>query len=281
MSLAFLTPDAAPSRELRARSPMERAAVAAGARIARAEGWNVANAYSEPSVEWGRLTKTVGFVDRSSLAKLELQAEPAALARIVAKASAALALDPDGASASATLALDADGTSPAGAGLVLEPGRAGRCASASASGDGTWWCPVTPARVLVLSEPLDAAAVRAAVARAAAEEPGTVSVLDVTCGLAALSLIGPQARELLARFCALDVRPALAPARAFRPGSVARTPGYVLVQREDSLLALVGWALGEYLWEVVADAAAALGGGPVGAEALAHHLARDAEPADA
>jgi heterotetrameric sarcosine oxidase gamma subunit len=268
MSLAFLTPDAAPSRELRARSPMERAAVAAGARIARAEGWNVTNAYSEPSVEWGRLTKTVGFVDRSSLAKLELQAEPAALARIVAQASAALALD-------------ADGTSPAGAGLVLEPGRAGRCASASASGDGTWWCPVTPARVLVLSEPLDAAAVRAAVARAAAAEPGTVSVLDVTCGLAALSLIGPQARELLARFCALDVRPALAPARAFRPGSVARTPGYVLVQREDSLLALVGWALGEYLWEVVADAAAALGGGPVGAEALAHHLARDAEPADA
>jgi hypothetical protein len=34
---------------------------------------------------------------------------------------------------------------------------------------------------------------------------------------------------------------------------------------------LVGWALGEYLWQVVADAAAHLGGGPVGAEALARH----------
>jgi sarcosine oxidase gamma subunit len=90
-----------------------------------------------------------------------------------------------------------------------------------------------------------------------------------------MSLIGPGARELLARFCAIDVRPALAPPGAFRPGSVARTPGYVLVEAEDRLLVLVGWALGEYLWQVVADAAAQLGGGPVGAEALAHYRDRD------
>jgi hypothetical protein len=32
---------------------------------------------------------------------------------------------------------------------------------------------------------------------------------------------------------------------------------------------MVGWALGEYLWEVVADAAQHLGGGPVGADAIA------------
>jgi len=246
MRLAFLSPDATSSRELHARSPMERLAVAAGARIARVEGWNVPNAYSEPGTEWGRLTKTVGFVDRSSLAKLELQAEPAALARIVAQAT-------DQRSAS---------------GLTLEPGLAGR--SASEDSDGTWWCPVTPGRVLVLSDPAVGVSVRDAVTRAAADAQGTVSVLDVTCGLAALSLIGPQARELLARFCAIDVRPALAPPCAFRPGSVARTPGYVLVERDGRLLVLVGWALGEYLWQVVADAAAQLGGGPVGAEALTH-----------
>ncbi|MGD0455849.1 MAG: sarcosine oxidase subunit gamma family protein, partial [Solirubrobacteraceae bacterium] len=107
------------------------------------------------------------------------------------------------------------------------------------------------------------------------EAEGTVSVLDVSCGLAALSLIGPGARELLARFCAIDVRPGLAPPGAFRPGSVARTPGYLLVEGGDRLLVLVGWALGEYLWRVVADAAADLGGGPVGAEALSHHQDRD------
>jgi hypothetical protein len=31
---------------------------------------------------------------------------------------------------------------------------------------------------------------------------------------------------------------------------------------------MVGWALGEYLWQVVADAAGHLGGGPVGAGAI-------------
>jgi heterotetrameric sarcosine oxidase gamma subunit len=247
VSLDFLTPDAAPAREVHARSPMERPAVAAGARLARIEGWNVPNAYCEPSAEWARLGRTVGFVDRSSLTKLELQAEPRELARIVAHA---------------------------GGGLALEPGLAARSPAGSAT-EGTWWCPVTPARVLVLSEPGADANVRGALAQAAAEAQGTATLVDVTCGLVALSLIGPQARELLARFCAIDVRPAVTPSRGFRPGSVARTPGYVLVEAEDRLLVLVGWALGEYLWQVVADAAADLGGGPVGAEALNHHLERD------
>jgi heterotetrameric sarcosine oxidase gamma subunit len=91
---------------------------------------------------------------------------------------------------------------------------------------------------------------------------GTFAV-DLTSGLAALSLSGPLANELLARFCAIDVRPASMPVAAFRPGSVARTPGYVLRTGESELLIMVGWALGAYLWEVVADAASHLGGGPV------------------
>jgi heterotetrameric sarcosine oxidase gamma subunit len=241
VSVAFLTADATLSREIRARSPMERPAAAAGARFSRVEGWNVPNAYSEPSAEWARLTRTVGFLDRSSLGKLEIQAEPAELARIVAQASD---------------------------GLVLGPGSASRA-------EGTWWCPVTPGRVLVLSEAALAAEIRARAMLAGEDAQGTVSVLDITCGLAALALIGPAARELLARFCAIDARPALAPTGAFRPGSVARTPGYLLVEGQQRLLVLVGWALGEYLWQVVVDAAAALGGGPVGAEALSHLLERD------
>ncbi len=120
--------------------------------------------------------------------------------------------------------------------------------------DGAWWCPVTPSRMLVLGEPTG-------------ELPGSSTVVDLTCGLAALSLIGPAAGELLARFCAIDVRDKVTPVGAFRPGSVARTPGYVLREAEDRLLVLAGWALGEYLWRVVADAAEHLGGGPVGADA--------------
>jgi sarcosine oxidase, subunit alpha len=41
------------------------------------------------------------------------------------------------------------------------------------------------------------------------------------------------------------------------------------VLRDRQLLIMVGWALGEYLWHVVADAAEHLGGGPVGAGAIA------------
>jgi len=245
VSLGFLTPDATLAREVHARSPMERLAVAAGARLAQLDGWNVPNAFCEPTTELARLTETVGFADRSSLTKLELQAEPRELARIVAQA---------------------------GEGLALEPGLAGR--SAAGDSQGTWWCPVTPARVLVLSEPAAAAGVRAGLARALEDAQGTASVVDVTCGLTALSLIGPGARELLARFCAIDVRPAVTPPAGFRPGSVARTPGYVLVEAQDRLLVIVGWALGEYLWQVVAEAATQLGGGPVGAEALAAQLER-------
>jgi heterotetrameric sarcosine oxidase gamma subunit len=122
--------------------------------------------------------------------------------------------------------------------------------------DGNWWCPVTPSRVLVVG----GSSARAAADEAAGEGS---TVVDLTCGLAAVALIGPLANELLARFCAIDVRPHMTPVAGFRPGSVARTPGYLLRTADDELLVLVGWALGAYLWEVVADAAAHLGGGPV------------------
>jgi heterotetrameric sarcosine oxidase gamma subunit len=119
--------------------------------------------------------------------------------------------------------------------------------------DGVWWCPITPERTLVLGD---------ARAREAVTAAGS-AVVDVTSNLAAMELIGPLSNELLARFCAIDPRATSMPVAAFRPGSVARTPGYVLRTGEQQLLILAGWALGAYLWEVVADAAEHLGGGPV------------------
>jgi len=232
-ALAFLTPDA-PSGTVLAHSPMESRARAAGASIEPRAGWNVAVLYAVGAErERERLTQTVAFADRCDLTKLEVQAEPEALAAVISAAT--------------------------GGAVVLEPTLAVRAA-------GAWWCPVTPARVLVLADA--GGRVREAVTAAAAEATSLVSVIDVTSGLAALTLAGPASGELLARFCAIDVRLSVTPVSGFRPGSVARTPGYLLREREDRLLVLVGWALGEYLWEVVADAAEHLGGGPVGAAAL-------------
>jgi glycine cleavage system aminomethyltransferase T len=121
--------------------------------------------------------------------------------------------------------------------------------------DGAWWCPVTRARTLVLGS-------------------ADVDALDVTTTLAALAIVGPLARELFGRFCALDLRSQSMPMGGFRPGSVARTPGYVLREDADRFLMLFGWALGEYVWTVVADAASALGGTPIGIDALDREAAR-------
>jgi glycine cleavage system aminomethyltransferase T len=138
-------------------------------------------------------------------------------------------------------------------GAELEPGMATRA-------HGAWWCPVTRDRTLVIGE----AGVR--------ERAG--DAVEVTTALAALTIAGPLAREVFARFCALDLRPRSTPVRGFRPGSVARTPGYVLREDSERFLMLFGWALGEYMWTVVADAAEGLGGGPVGVDALEREVAR-------
>jgi sarcosine oxidase subunit gamma len=127
---------------------------------------------------------------------------------------------------------------------------AGEFGTATRDGDA-WVCPLTPTRALRIGG-TDAPA----------------AALDVTCSYAALTILGPQARETIARFCALDLRPHVAPPQAFRPGSIARQPGMIVVEGPDRFLLLFGWATGEYIWTVVADAARHLGGGPVGLETL-------------
>jgi glycine cleavage system aminomethyltransferase T len=201
MTLAFLDSSAQPGAGRHvpvARSPMEAQAIAAGARIDRRDGWNVAAAFDGPDH-----AAVVGFADVSHLRKLELQGDIG----------------------QATLG------------------------TATRSG-GAWWCGLTPTRALVIAGTPDANGV------------------DVTGAFCALTIVGPQARETIARFCALDLRPQVTPVAALRPGSVARTPGLVLREDDERYLVLAGWAYGEYLWTVVADAAGHLGGGPIGVDSL-------------
>jgi glycine cleavage system aminomethyltransferase T len=125
--------------------------------------------------------------------------------------------------------------------------------------DDAWWCPLGPGRALVFADGARTADLR--------ERLGNDAV-DVTTQYGALVIAGPVARELFARFCALDLRPRVTPAGSFRPGSIARTPGFVLCTAPDRYLWLFGAAYGEYVWEVISDAGERLGGRPVGVDAL-------------
>lgn len=229
-----------------ARSPLAGVAAAAGARVQVRDGWEVAVGYAEPAVELAACRQSVAFADVSSLGKLELQAPAASLA---------------------------------GACRAFVPHAEAPALGTALREQHSWWCPVASERVLVLCEP---ALTCSLLARLRDALDG--HVLDMSASFAALALVGPLARETFARFCALDLRPAAAPVGAFRPGSAARTPAFVLREAGERYTLLFGAAYAEYTWEVIADAAAHLGGRPVGLDTLAELASAESantEPASA
>lgn len=233
MTLDFLSPDCVrPDGRFApvARSPLERRARDAGASFAERDGWRIAASFGDAAREAERCRVSVGYADRSALGKLELQAAPDELAAV--------------------------------AGASLRPGWATRVS------DG-WWCPVTTKRALLVAEPGATPALRERLEESARGAAAGASVVDLTAGLAALTILGPLAGETFARLSALDLRPAATPPGAFRPGSVARVPAMVVCEAPDRFLVLFGAAHADYVWTVVADAADRLGGGPVGTDALA------------
>jgi heterotetrameric sarcosine oxidase gamma subunit len=238
VSLEFLSVEAAARSERFApvaHSPMERQVAAAGGRLEVRDGWSVAVDYGSPEQEAQTLERAAGWADTSHLGKLELQASPAVLQSVVA---------------------DVTG----GAGVAL--GHARRV-------EGAWWCPLTATRLLVICEHARLAPVDKALAEAVGAAAEPASLVDVTTAFAALTIAGPLAREVFARFCALDLRPTTAPVGAVRPGSVARQPGIVVREAEARFLMLFGWATAEYMWRQVEEAAKHLGGAPVGVDELA------------
>ena len=235
MSFEFLEPDRATPElgfEPVPASVLLPEARAAGARLEVRDGWRVAVDYGSSERELEACRNTVGVGDASPLGKLELQGAAGDVAAVAA----------------------------AGGAGELELGRA-------ADGREAWWCPFSARRVLAVCEPNHAPALREALADAAAGR--AVTLTDLTCALAAIALVGPLAREVLARLTAIDLRPGRTPEACFRPGSVARVPGMVLRERGERYVLMFGSAYAHYMWIQVTDAAEQLGGVTAGADALA------------
>jgi heterotetrameric sarcosine oxidase gamma subunit len=213
-----------------AKSPMEPGAAAAGATFEERDGWKVAVSFPDEE----RALSRVGFADMSHIWKMEIQAGADDLASIVSAATG---------------------------GATLELGRATRA-------QGAWWCPYSPTRAVVLCAAADTVALRDLLTAAAADANGLASVIDITAAQGAMTILGPLAHEVFARFTAIDLRPQVTPVHGWRPGSVARTGGAILCEAPDRYLMPFGAAFGQYMWTTVADAADHLGGGPVGVDAL-------------
>jgi heterotetrameric sarcosine oxidase gamma subunit len=232
VTLEFLSVDQAADGAV-ARSPIERALRRAGARLELRDGWNVAADFGSVDDELRACLEAAGLAESSHLRKLELQGPADALAEIVGGATGGGALEAH----RALLAHDA------------------------------WWCPVHPERVLVLCPSGVVEEVRDALERAAAEHERT-SLVEVTTGMAAFTVVGPLAREVLARLSALDTRPGSLGEQAFAPVSVGRVPAMVLRENGDRFLVLFGSAYADYQWTALTDAGLALGASIVGADAL-------------
>ena len=234
MSFEFLEPDrAAPELgfEPVPTSALLPQAREAGANVDVRHGWRVATDYGSEERELQACRATAGFGDSSWLGKIELQGAADAVAAVAA----------------------------ATGGEGIEVGRATHAADA-------WWCPYSDRRVIVVSEPERTPGLRESLQTAAADKP--VSVTDLTCALAAVTLVGPLATEVLARQTAIDLRPGTTPECSFRPGSVARIPASVIRKRGDRYVLMFGSAYAQYMWAQLTDAAEPLGAYVVGADAM-------------
>ena len=119
-------------------------------------------------------------------------------------------------------------------------------------GDGIVWYPISPRRALVLCAPSAGASVRGQV--------GDRFVLDVSGAYSVIAIAGPEAGTVLRRMTHIHHFPS--------GGEIAHVQGHVL-QHGGGYWVICAQELGHYVWEVAVDRASALGGGPVGVDAVA------------
>jgi sarcosine oxidase gamma subunit len=108
----------------------------------------------------------------------------------------------------------------------------------------TWLLRLTPIHGYALCPFPRLAALRSSLGPAA---------IDVTCGLAGLTLGGSRWREVMNRSSGLDVRASRFPAGRCMAGSVMRV-STLMLHDGAGVSMFVGWEFGEYFWDAILDA---------------------------
>ncbi len=90
--------------------------------------------------------------------------------------------------------------------------------------------------------------------------PEGALVLDLTGSLAIIAVTGPQSETVIRRLTHLVHFPA--------GGEVAHITAHVLAPSPETYWIVFPQEYGHYLWEVAVDRARAIGGGPIGVDAL-------------
>jgi glycine cleavage system aminomethyltransferase T len=113
------------------------------------------------------------------------------------------------------------------------------------------WYPLSPRRALCLCHKPELPSIR--------EQLADRHVLDVTAAYVILALTGPEAGTVLRRVTHLHHFPSGGEVAHITAHVLEQPPGYWIVAPQEA---------GHYLWQVVVDRARALGGGPIGVDAL-------------
>ena len=225
------------------RTAMYHSQLEIGAVMDDADGWQLPLHFGDAGQESVWLRETVGISDVSPIGKVRVVGREAsgAVATLVAVT---------GDQGINTVA-EADST----------PERGGKLLSARLADD----------EFLILTPPGVAASAVEVMRQA---DTGCAYAIDVTSGLCGVAIVGPGAQGLMSRITDVNTAPDALRDLTCVQSRFADVQG-LLLRRNVNGIAMyqlyAGREFGEYLWEVLAETARELGGGPVGAHALRSH----------
>ncbi len=223
------------------RSAMDRLELLQGAVMAELDGWRQPLHYGNNENELKMLREVVGIHDLS----------PRGAVRLVGDGAVSLAA----------------GLSPGQEELAV--GRVRECRIAAENRTAPLLeLRLTRDEFVFLTEPGDAELVNEFLCSSPAS---CVHTVDISSGLAGAGISGPKAAFLLSMITELDVSPEGLPGLRCVQSRFAHVHGLLVRQDVGTASAYQLYfarEYGEYLWEVIIQAARHIGGGPVGTEAI-------------